>query len=186
MRQHGVDVRVARIFNTYGPRMRLDDGRVVSNLIGQALRGAAMTIYGDGSQTRSFCYAGDTVDGLMRLMRREGRLNTPVNIGSQDEIPVIEIARRVAALTGRDTGIVHLPLPVDDPQRRRPELGLADGLLDWRPTTPLDAGLRRTIAYFRAELRRTDGASASAIASGASAAAVPAHASTLHGEPGRA
>jgi UDP-glucuronate decarboxylase len=155
VRQHRLDVRVARIFNTYGPRMRLDDGRVVSNLIAQALRGVPLTIYGSGRQTRSFCYVDDLVEGLLRLMRHPGPLDGPVNLGSAEEIPVTEIARRVASFVGRGVPITHLPLPMDDPRRRQPDLTRASEVLRWRPTVPLDEGLRRTIAYFRTVLAET-------------------------------
>ena len=146
-----VDARVARIFNTYGPRMRADDGRVVSNLITQALAGADITLYGDGRQTRSFCYVDDLVAGLLRLLAQDGTLPGPVNLGNPEEVTVAELARRVVALTGARSRIVHRPLPQDDPQRRCPDITRARSLLAWAPTLTLDAGLPRTIAWFARE-----------------------------------
>jgi UDP-glucuronate decarboxylase len=147
-RTRGVDVRVARIFNTYGPRMRADDGRVVSNVICQALRGADVTIYGEGSQTRSFCYVDDLVAGLVMLADHGGPIDGPINLGNPDEVTVSALARRVLALTGGRSRLVHLPLPVDDPKRRRPDITRARTLLGWRPRTALGKGLRPTIAWF--------------------------------------
>ena len=141
-------VRVARIFNTYGPRMRADDGRVVSNVITQALDGADITIYGDGSQTRSFCYADDMVDGLMRLMDYEGMQPGAINLGNPVELTVSDLVGKVLALTGSHSAVVHQPLPVDDPRRRRPDISRAEALLGWVPRTPLPLGLKRTIAWF--------------------------------------
>lgn len=148
------DVRVARIFNTYGPRMRPDDGRVVSNVICQALSGDDITIYGDGSQTRSFCYADDLVDGLYRLMNFDGPQPGPVNIGNPIELTVSDLVRRVIALTGTDADVVYRPLPQDDPRRRRPDIGRAQTLLGWKPKVGLQEGLERTTAWFASELVR--------------------------------
>ena len=158
-RTRRADVRVARIFNTYGPQMRLEDGRVVSNLICQALSGEPLTIYGNGTQTRSFCYVADTVDGLRRLMECEAMDLQPVNIGNQQEITILELAEELAAMTGEQLEIVHRDLPVDDPQRRRPDITRAREILGWEPTTSLRAGLERTLAWFATELK-TNGAPA--------------------------
>ena len=147
-RAHGVDVRIARIFNTYGPRMRPYDGRVVSNFIRQALEGEPLTVYGDGSQTRSFCYVADEVEGLYRLYRSE--VIGPVNIGNPRELTVGELAERVLALTGSSSPIETAPLPEDDPKVRQPDISRARELLGWEPGVPLDEGLRWTISYFRA------------------------------------
>jgi len=155
------EVRVARIFNTYGPQMRLEDGRVVSNLICQALLGEPLTIYGDGSQTRSFCYVADTVDGLRRLMESEAMDLQPVNIGNQQEITINDLAETLAVMTGERLEIVHRDLPVDDPQRRRPDITRAREILGWEPTTALRDGLERTLAWFATELK-TNGAPAMA------------------------
>jgi UDP-glucuronate decarboxylase len=148
VRQKGTDVRVARVFNTYGPRMRLDDGRIVSNLVSQALSGEPMTIYGSGKQTRSFCYVADLVEGLLRLMRHPGRLEGPVNLGNPDEYSVLQLAAEIAALAGQKVTMKHSPLPEDDPRRRRPDIDLAIRLLDWRPSVPLRVGLTATIEWF--------------------------------------
>ncbi|WP_414473076.1 UDP-glucuronic acid decarboxylase family protein [Microvirga sp. M2] len=150
-RSSRADVRVARIFNTYGPRMRADDGRVVSNVICQALSGDDITVYGDGSQTRSFCYVSDLVDGFMRLMAYEGPFPGAVNLGNPNELTVGNLAERVLAMTGSSSRVVSRPLPVDDPRRRRPDIALAKQLLGWSPKTSLDAGLRETIAWFADE-----------------------------------
>jgi UDP-glucuronate decarboxylase len=150
-RSERADVRVARIFNTYGPRMRADDGRVVSNMICQALAGDDITIYGDGSQTRSFCYVSDLVEGFLRLMAYEGEFPGAVNLGNPVELTVGDLAKRVLAMTGSSSPIVKRPLPVDDPRRRRPDIDLAKQLLDWTPRTSLDAGLKATIAWFSDE-----------------------------------
>jgi UDP-glucuronate decarboxylase len=147
-RQHGVEVRVGRIFNTYGPRMHREDGRVVSNFIVQALRGAPLTLYGDGSQTRSFCYVEDLIEGLVRLMEVEDFVG-PVNLGNPEEYSVLELAQRIVAMTGSDSGVELRPLPSDDPTRRRPSIALARQRLGWSPQVPLAEGLARTIAYFR-------------------------------------
>jgi UDP-glucuronate decarboxylase len=145
------DVRVARIFNTYGPRMRADDGRVVSNVICQALAGEDITVYGDGSQTRSFCYVSDLVDGFLRLMAYQGAFPGAVNLGNPVELTVGDLAEKVLAMTGSSSRMVKRPLPVDDPRRRRPDITRAKQLLGWSPRTPLDVGLRATIAWFSDE-----------------------------------
>jgi UDP-glucuronate decarboxylase len=147
-------VRVARIFNTYGPRMRADDGRVVSNMICQALAGDDITIYGEGSQTRSFCFVSDLIEGFMRLMNYEGKFPGAVNLGNPVELTVGDLATRVLSLTGSKSRIVTRPLPVDDPRRRRPDITRAEQLLNWAPSTSLDAGLRETIKWFSGELER--------------------------------
>jgi UDP-glucuronate decarboxylase len=148
-RQYGVPVKVARIFNTYGPRMHPDDGRVVSNFIVQALAGRDITVYGDGSQTRSFCYVDDMVTGLAALMDgTEDGFTGPVNLGSPQEFTVAELAEKVITLTGSASKTVFKPLPQDDPCRRRPDIGLAKSMLGWAPQIALEEGLRRTIAYF--------------------------------------
>lgn len=141
-------VRVARIFNTYGPRMRDDDGRVVSNIICQALSGREVTIYGDGQQTRSFCYVADLMDGLQRLMWLPGPVLGPVNLGNPAEVSVTQLARRVIAMTGSTSRITTQPLPIDDPRRRRPDISLARALLGWSPRVSLEEGLAETIAWF--------------------------------------
>lgn len=159
LRQHALPVRVARIFNTYGPRMLPDDGRVVSNFIVQALHGEDLSLYGDGLQTRCFCYVDDTIDGLVRLMAADEP--GPVNLGNQEEITMIELAEAVLRLSGSRSGIVHRPLPQDDPRRRCPDIGRARQLLGWAPTVPLEDGLRLTIENFRARMRASDGKDAS-------------------------
>jgi UDP-glucuronate decarboxylase len=151
-RRHGIEIRIARIFNTYGPHMRPDDGRVVSNFIVQALRGEPITIYGDGSQTRSFCYVDDLVDGLMRLMDAELDPQGPVNLGNPGEFTIRELAETVLRLTGSRSPLVSRPLPEDDPTQRQPAIERATELLGWRPVTPLEEGLKRTISYFREAL----------------------------------
>jgi UDP-glucuronate decarboxylase len=149
-RQNHVDTRIVRIFNTYGERMLENDGRVVSNFIVQALRGDELTVYGDGSQTRSFCYVSDLVDGLIRLMNTEGDdLHMPVNMGNPGEFTMTELANEVAAATGRDIQTKHLPLPADDPRQRKPNIERARSLLGWEPKVPLADGLKKTVAYFR-------------------------------------
>ena len=147
-RQHGLKIKVARIFNTYGPRMHPNDGRVVSNFIVQALRGEDITLYGEGLQTRSFCFVDDLVEGVLRLMRTPDAVTGPVNLGNPGEFTIRALAERVIALTGSPSRLVHMPLPSDDPRQRRPDIGLAGRLLDWKPTIELDEGLTRTIAYF--------------------------------------
>ena len=148
--QYGVDIRVARIFNTYGPRMGTDDGRVVSNFIVQALREDDITVYGDGSQTRSFCYISDMVEGLCSLMDAE--MTGPVNLGNPAEITVLDLAKKIKKMTGSSSVIRFRPLPRDDPARRRPDIALARRKLGWKPKVDLDAGLRKTIDYFRSVL----------------------------------
>jgi UDP-glucuronate decarboxylase len=147
-RQNGVDIRVARIFNTYGPRMQAGDGRVVSNFIVQALRGEDITIYGDGTQTRSFCYVDDLVEGFVRLMNSEG-LTGPINLGNPQEFTMLELAEQVLAEVGGRSRLVHLPLPADDPRQRRPDITLAKEKLAWQPQVPLQEGLERTVRHFK-------------------------------------
>jgi UDP-glucuronate decarboxylase len=156
-RQHGLAIRVARIFNTYGPRMAADDGRVVSNFIVQALRGEPLTIYGDGSQTRSFCYVDDLVGGLIALMENTAGEVGPVNLGNPGEFTMLELAEKVLELTGSSSTIEHLPLPQDDPKQRQPDISRAKKSLGWEPTVPLNEGLAKTIEYFQ----KTVGARAS-------------------------
>jgi UDP-glucuronate decarboxylase len=148
-RQHKLRIKVARIFNTYGPRMHPNDGRVVSNFIVQALKGEPITIYGTGAQTRSFCYVDDLVEALIRLMNSPDEFTGPANIGSTNEFTILELAQKVVALTGARSEIVSKPLPSDDPIQRQPDISLARAHLGWQATTELDEGLRRTIAYFR-------------------------------------
>jgi UDP-glucuronate decarboxylase len=147
-RQHGLDIKVARIFNTYGPRMHPNDGRVVSNFIVQALKNEPITIYGNGSQTRSFCYVGDLIDGFLRLMDAPADFSGPVNLGNPNEFTIRELAARVIELTGSRSPLVDKPLPSDDPLQRRPDITLAKERLGWTPAVQLDEGLRHTIAYF--------------------------------------
>lgn len=151
-RRGAVDVRVARIFNTYGERMQVNDGRVVSNVICQALENTAITIFGDGLQTRSFCYVTDMVEGLMRLAAHAGPIETAVNLGNPNELTVLDLVQKVVKLTGTRSSLVRRPLPTDDPHRRRPDIGLAERLLGWRPTVDLDTGLALTVAYFERRL----------------------------------
>lgn len=148
------DVRVARIFNTYGPRMRCDDGRVVSNMVCQALAGDDITIYGDGSQTRSFCFVEDLLNGLIRLMESDCAVGFPVNLGNPEELTVRDLADLVVDMTSTDSRIVHEPLPVDDPRRRKPDIGRAIELLGWAPRVPLREGLLSTIRWFENEAHR--------------------------------
>ena len=150
-RQNGVDIRVIRIFNTYGPRMNLSDGRVVSNFIVQALKGEDITVYGDGTQTRSFCYVDDLIDGMVRMMETEN-FTGPVNIGNPVEFTMLELAEKIVALTGSASKIVHRPLPSDDPLQRRPVIDLAKEKLGWAPKILLEEGLEKTIKYFRRRL----------------------------------
>ena len=157
-RYHGVDTRIVRIFNTYGPRMRPADGRVVSNFIVQALRGEPLTVYGEGSQTRSFCYAEDEVDGIWRLF--ESDEHEPVNIGNPNEFTVMELAQMVIELTGSASAIERRPLPVDDPKVRRPDITKARERLGWEPRVQLREGLERTIPYFRSRIDADAGAAA--------------------------
>jgi len=148
-RQHRLPIKVARIFNTYGPRMHPNDGRVVSNFIVQALAGEPITVYGEGAQTRSFCYVDDLVDGLVRLMATPAEETGPVNLGNPQEHTILELAKKVIAMTGSRSKIEYRPLPADDPLQRRPDIGKAKAVLGWAPTTPIDQGLEKTIAYFR-------------------------------------
>ena len=151
-RQHGLKIKVARIFNTYGPRMAAHDGRVVSNFIVQALRGEPITVYGDGAQTRSFCYVDDLVSALMTLMETPNEVTGPVNLGNPTEFTIRELAEKVVAMVGGAATFETKPLPVDDPRQRQPDITLARSVLGWEPTTALDAGLRPTIEYFRRQL----------------------------------
>ncbi|WP_022778695.1 UDP-glucuronic acid decarboxylase family protein [Butyrivibrio sp. AE3009] len=148
-RQHGVDIKVIRIFNTYGPRMSAHDGRVVSNFIVQALNNEDITIYGDGKQTRSFCYVDDLIDGMIKMMNSRDGFTGPVNIGNPGEFTMLELAELVIKLAGSDSKIVYKPLPQDDPLQRQPVIDLAKKELDWKPTISLEEGLARTIEYFR-------------------------------------
>jgi dTDP-glucose 4,6-dehydratase len=150
-RAKGTDVGIVRIFNTYGPRLRPDDGRVVSNFLVQAMRGEPLTVYGDGSQTRSLCFVDDLVDGIVRMLDVDHP--GPVNLGNPDEHTVLELAHTIVELTGSSSTIAHHPLPEDDPTRRRPDISLASELLGWQPTTPLDEGLRRTAKYLADRVR---------------------------------
>jgi UDP-glucuronate decarboxylase len=152
-RQHQLRIKVARIFNTYGPRMHPNDGRVVSNFIVQALLGRDITVYGDGTQTRAFCYVDDLVDGLVRLMNSADAVIGPINIGNPAEFTMLELATAVIDLTGSRSKVVHRPLPEDDPRQRRPDISKAQQMLDWRPRTPLKEGLAKTIAYFEGLLQ---------------------------------
>ncbi|HEY4193155.1 MAG TPA: UDP-glucuronic acid decarboxylase family protein [Mesorhizobium sp.] len=151
-RQYGVNIRVARIFNTYGPRMHPDDGRVVSNFIVQALRNEPITLFGDGRQTRSFCYVEDLIDGFIRLMAAPDSITGPVNLGNPGEFQMRELAEMIIELTGSASPIVFRPLPADDPTRRKPDISHARHALGWQPTVPLRQGLEKTIAYFEAKL----------------------------------
>jgi UDP-glucuronate decarboxylase len=148
-RQHRLRIKVARIFNTYGPRMHPNDGRVVSNFIMQALGGNDITIYGDGSQTRSFCYVDDLVNGLVGLMDSPDDFTGPVNLGNPVEFSILDLARKVITMTGSKSNIVNRPLPEDDPTQRRPDISMAEEKLQWRPSVPLDEGLGKTIEYFK-------------------------------------
>jgi UDP-glucuronate decarboxylase len=152
-RQNRVDTRIARIFNTFGPRMALNDGRVISNFIVQALTGQNITIYGEGQQTRSFCYVSDLVEGLVRLMNRD-EVFDPVNLGNPGEYTIMEVAQKVLELINTPSTLIHRDLPPDDPGRRRPDITRARELLDWQPTVPLLAGLKETIPYFAARLQQ--------------------------------
>ncbi|MBQ1355669.1 MAG: GDP-mannose 4,6-dehydratase, partial [Solobacterium sp.] len=148
-RQHGVDIKVMRIFNTYGPRMDIGDGRVVSNFIIQALRNEDITIYGDGSQTRSFCYVDDLIEGMIRMMNSREGFTGPVNIGNPGEFTILQLAKMVIELTGSKSNIVYRELPQDDPLQRKPDITLAKKELNWEPTIALKEGLIKTIDYFR-------------------------------------
>jgi UDP-glucuronate decarboxylase len=148
-RQHSLDIKVVRIFNTYGPRMHPNDGRVVSNFVVQALRGEDITVYGDGTQTRSFCYVDDLIDGIVRMMDSERGFHGPVNLGNPGEFTMGELAEKVIRLTGSKSRITHKALPPDDPRQRKPDIALAKSKLDWSPKIALDDGLKETIRYFR-------------------------------------
>jgi len=156
-RQHGVKIKVARIFNTYGPRMHPNDGRVVSNFIVQALKGQDITIYGDGAQTRSFCYVDDLIEGFVRLMDSPDAITGPINLGNPHEFTIRQLAERVIALTGAKSKLVQRPLPADDPMQRKPDISKAKNLLGWEPKIQLDEGLKKTISYFDDLLRRNVG-----------------------------
>ncbi len=147
-RQNNVDIRVVRIFNTYGPRMAKNDGRVLSNFIVQALKGEPLTVYGDGSQTRSFCYVDDMIEGIIRFMEQEEHTG-PVNLGNPEEVTILDLAKRIIELSGSSSDIAFLPLPPDDPTRRRPDITLAKKIIGWEPKVSLEEGLRKTISYFR-------------------------------------
>lgn len=149
LRQHGLKIKVARIFNTYGSRMHPNDGRVVSNFIMQAMKGEDITVYGEGNQTRSFCFVDDMVEGLIKLMNSPDETTGPINLGNQNEISILELAEKVIGLTGSKSKIVFKPLPADDPVQRRPDISLARRTLGWEPRVSLDEGLKRTIEYFR-------------------------------------
>lgn len=148
-RQHGVDIKVIRIFNTYGPRMSAHDGRVISNFIVQALNGEDITIYGDGMQTRSFCYVDDLIDGMVKMMNSRDDFTGPVNLGNPGEYTMLDLAQKIIKLSGSDSKIVYRPLPQDDPMQRQPVIDLAKKELNWEPTVKLEEGLARTIEYFR-------------------------------------
>ncbi|KJS70866.1 MAG: NAD-dependent dehydratase [Pseudomonas sp. BICA1-14] len=152
-RQHGVQIKIARIFNTYGPRMHPNDGRVVSNFIVQALRGEDITVYGEGQQTRSFCYVDDLIEGFVRLMGSPDEVKGPINLGNPGEFTMLQLAERVLALTGSSSKLVFRPLPQDDPQQRQPDISQAKAVLNWQPTVALDQGLEKTISYFDALLK---------------------------------
>lgn len=149
-RVHGVEIKVMRIFNTYGPKMHPSDGRVVSNFIVQALKGDDITIYGDGSQTRSFCYVDDLIEGMIRLMNSRAEFTGPVNIGNPGEFTIRQLAELIIKLTGSSSRLVFQPLPSDDPLQRKPVIDLAEKELEWKPTVPLEEGLQKTIEYFKA------------------------------------
>ncbi len=151
-RQHGTKIKVVRIFNTYGPQMNSEDGRVVSNFIMQALRGEDITIYGDGKQTRSFCYVDDLIRGFLCLMDSDDSVTGPVNMGNPGEFTMLELAQKVIALTGSKSKLVYQPLPGDDPKQRRPDISLAKKLFAWEPEVALEEGLKRTIAYFKTQI----------------------------------
>jgi UDP-glucuronate decarboxylase len=153
-RQHKLEIKVARIFNTYGPRMHPNDGRVVSNFIVQALKGEPITVYGEGSQTRSFCYVDDMIEGFIRLMHSDDGFTGPVNLGNPGEFSIMELAEKVVSMTGSKSEIVNKPLPSDDPRQRKPDITLARKELGWKPTIVLEDGLKKTIDYFAARLER--------------------------------
>ncbi len=151
-RQYQVPIKVARIFNTYGPRMRVDDGRVVSNFIVQALQGEPITVYGDGMQTRSFCFVSDLIDAIVKFLSTADVMKGPINLGNPEEIPVLLLAEKIVAMTGSRSKIVNRRLPEDDPRQRRPDITVAKKLLNWSPQVDLEAGLARTIEYFDREM----------------------------------
>ena len=151
-RQHGIDIKLARIFNTYGPRMKINDGRVVSNFIVQALRGEDITIYGDGLQTRSFCFVNDLIDGFVKFMELEVPYNGPINLGNPTELTMIQLAEEVLAATNSRSKLLFQPLPKDDPKQRRPDISLAKSVLDWSPTVDFKEGLEKTVSYFESIL----------------------------------
>ena len=160
-RHHGVDTHIVRIFNTYGPRMRLNDGRALPNFLYQGLTGQPITVYGDGSQTRSFCYVSDLIEGIYRLMQSDEHM--PVNIGNPREITILEFAERIKKLTAAEVPIIFEPLPVDDPKQRRPDISKARKLLGWEPKIALEEGLQRTLEYFQAQVRSGMGAAAAPV-----------------------
>ena len=147
-RQHNLDIKVARIFNTYGPKMRPDDGRVISNFIVQALKGSKITVYGQGDQTRSFCYVDDLVQAIITLMKTKKGFTGPLNLGNPDEYSILEIAEKIIGLTNSTSEVIFKPLPEDDPKQRQPDISLAKSTLDWKPKTQLKDGLEKTISYF--------------------------------------
>jgi len=153
-RQLDVSIKVVRIFNTYGPRMQINDGRVVSNFIVQALKNEDITIYGDGSQTRSFCFVSDMIEGFVKMMATPHGVTGPINLGNPGEFTMIELAEKVIKLTKSRSKLVHKPLPKDDPVRRKPDISKAEKILDWHPKVPLDEGLEKTVAYFRSLLKK--------------------------------
>lgn len=153
-RQHGIKIKVARIFNTYGPRMHPNDGRVVSNFVLQALKGESLTVFGDGSQTRSFCYVDDMIEGLIRLMNSPDDFTGPVNLGSPEEISILELAETIIRLTNSQSKLIFKPLPADDPKQRKPDITLAKKWLGWSPKTSLEKGLEKTVAYFDTLLKK--------------------------------
>jgi UDP-glucuronate decarboxylase len=171
-RQHGLAIRIARIFNTYGPRMHPADGRVISNFMIQALSGAPLTVYGDGSQTRSFCYVDDMINGFIRLMNTEDDPGGPVNLGNPHEVTMLEIAERIVSTTGSSSTIAFHPLPTDDPWHRRPDISRAQTLLGWQPYVALDDGLAATARYFRARTAETPRSSVGSVVAAPTAAHV--------------
>ena len=152
-RQHGVDIKVVRIFNTYGPRMLAEDGRVVSNFIVQALANEDITIFGDGSQTRSFCFVTDLIEGLIKMMDSDASITGPINLGNPREISIRKLAEMILKMTGSKSKLIFKSLPVDDPLRRRPDITLAENILDWKPRTSIEEGLSKTIEYFQKTLK---------------------------------
>lgn len=153
-RQHKLKIKVARIFNTYGPRMHPNDGRVVSNFIMQSLKGGDITVFGDGSQTRSFCYVDDLIDGMIKLMNSPDDFIGPLNLGNPVEFSILELANRIIELTGSDSKVIFMPLPKDDPLQRKPDISLAQKILQWEPEVSLDEGLKKTITYFKSILKK--------------------------------